>query len=754
MPTTLRNVTLKALSTTNWGVPSLFAKGEEGVWYDPSDIVLNWRKNFINHSENFADSEWAVTGAGFATKVSTTVAGPFGSNTACEIAYLAANGSLARYSVSNFITAGRTYTFSIWARRSSGTNQLRFATNTGVTLGTFTPNSTWTRYTTTFTFNGTWAHILLQDTNASGWSNVQYWGAQLELGNFETSYQKITDGFQDYFQVQSLPVMYQDSFGNTPVSNYEQPVGLILDKRKGAQLGAELVVNGDFSSSTGWSTTNVTIAGGEATITGDPSLSRSLTTVAGVTYRVTITVSNLSSGSSLWLRFTGGTASNSPSFGNGTHQFLLRSNGNISLLIERYSGTITTGIIDNISVKELSGNHALQTTSASRPVLSARYNLLTYTEQFDNAAWSKYNSTITANATAAPNGTMTADALIPNTNGSQHSFLIPNIAPAGTYTASISVKAFGYNTIQLYLFDGTFKGTATARLDLGTVVIAGSGSPNGTITSQGNGWYRVTLTATTTTSTEIGMYVGRDGNVSSFSGDGTSGVYVWGADLRVSSDGVGLPPYQRVGNVVAGSSTTAGTPDYDTAGFPPYLRFDGIDDSFSTASINFTSTDKMSVFCGYRRIVDTPNGILLETSQNSVTNAGAIAFVVPDSTSGTNRGSYNLRGASNITARIDSLTAAAPSTLLSSVSYDISQPTSETEILVRLNGTNATTTRAGAAESGTGNFGNYPLYIGRRNNTELPYNGRLYQLIIRGAASTTAEITATEAQVNQKTKAY
>jgi hypothetical protein len=44
----------------------------------------------------------------------------------------------------------------------------------------------------------------------------------------------------------------------------------------------------------------------------------------------------------------------------------------------------------------------------------------------------------------------------------------------------------------------------------------------------------------------------------------------------------------------------------------------------------------------------------------------------------------------------------------------------------------------------TGNFGSYPLYIGRRNNTNFPFNGRIYQLIVRGAASSAAEISNTE----------
>ena len=51
---------------------------------------------------------------------------------------------------------------------------------------------------------------------------------------------------------------------------------------------------------------------------------------------------------------------------------------------------------------------------------------------------------------------------------------------------------------------------------------------------------------------------------------------------------------------------------------------------------------------------------------------------------------------------------------------------------------------------GTGNFGNYPLYIGRRNNASLPFNGRLYQLIVRGAQTSPALITQTERWIAAK----
>ena len=54
-------------------------------------------------------------------------------------------------------------------------------------------------------------------------------------------------------------------------------------------------------------------------------------------------------------------------------------------------------------------------------------------------------------------------------------------------------------------------------------------------------------------------------------------------------------------------------------------------------------------------------------------------------------------------------------------------------------------------DQGTGNFGNYPLFIGRRNNTNLPFNGRLYSLAVLGRTATDAELASMEAWVAGKT---
>lgn len=87
------------------------------------------------------------------------------------------------------------------------------------------------------------------------------------------------------------------------------------------------------------------------------------------------------------------------------------------------------------------GNDIIQATSTKRPTLSARYNLLTYSEQFDNAAWSKSGSTVTQNAGTAPGGALTADKLVENTNNGVHQVSQTVTMPSGATRFTVRAKA-------------------------------------------------------------------------------------------------------------------------------------------------------------------------------------------------------------------------------------------------------------------------------------------------------------------------
>jgi len=183
--------------------------------------------------------------------------------------------------------------------------------------------------------------------------------------------------------------MYQDSTGTTPVNKVEQPVGLVLDKSKGFVLGPELVVNGDFSSSDGWTIRDGwTIANGVANATNTSSYlfrNNSELTV-NTLYRLTYTISNYVSGSvrsgmGSLLALSEGIVRSA----NGTYtEYIRRTTDDDEEDYIGFKGTGFTGSIDNFSIREISENYAYQSTSTKRPVLSARVNMLTYTEDFSN----------------------------------------------------------------------------------------------------------------------------------------------------------------------------------------------------------------------------------------------------------------------------------------------------------------------------------------------------------------------------------
>lgn len=195
------------------------------------------------------------------------------------------------------------------------------------------------------------------------------------------------------------------------------------------------------------------------------------------------------------------------------------------------------------------GRNALQSTSTARPLLSARKNLLTYTEVFDNAAWLRAGFSVESNVDIAPDGTQTADRCTITSGGySYMSFLLSNREIGMKVTWSSFVK------------------TATRSITFG------GATPGGTdvftSTSVGGGWWRQTLTRTFTSA-------GTNANVQPMYGAGfpaTGVVVVWGAQLEF---GPSATSYQRV----------AAAAEYSTSE-PLFMQFDGVDDSISTATLS------------------------------------------------------------------------------------------------------------------------------------------------------------------------
>lgn len=570
-----------------------------------------------------------------------------------------------------------------------------------------------------------------------------------EVYGFFSPASLFTNGEQGaWFDPSDLTTLFQDSAGTTPVTAVEQPVGLMLDKSKGLVLGAELVSNGDFSSGTtgwntdaGWSISDGAATATEVSINSSAIYQNGLTLVTGRTYAITFTVVSVTSGSVYISSFSGVNGKLRSAAGTYTEYF--RASGTSSALIFRGGSAGTNTItIDNISVREIPGNHATQATSANRPTLSARYNLLTKTEAFDDAVWSKANASITANATTAPDGTATADKLVEGaTTNTHYTRVTASVSASTSCTLSFYAKAAGrsYCSLNIYAVSPAAN-IAECYFDLALGVVQTPAAGSASISSVGNGWYRCSVTGTMNSSTSayITMFVANTSSTNNYTGDGTSGIYIWGADLRPADQATGLiPNYQRVN-----TST-----DYDTNGFPTYLSFNGTSSSMSTGSIDFTATDKMSVFAGVRKLSDAASGIIVELS-NTYTNYGSF-FLANDTSPSVNfeySGHGDRAGAVNDVATSP---VSAPNTSVLTAQQSINSGAAST---IRRNGSLADSSIN--TTFGGGNFGNYPLYVGARAGSSLFFNGKIHQLVIRGAASSAAQITSAENYVNQKTKAY
>jgi hypothetical protein len=167
-----------------------------------------------------------------------------------------------------------------------------------------------------------------------------------------------------------------------------------------------------------------------------------------------------------------------------------------------------------------------------------RTNLLTYSEQFDNAAWAKINATVTANATTAPDGTLTADKLVEDTTASSgHSIYEVLSLTATTMSLFVYAKAAGRSWLVLNLWDGAANHGRFFDVANGVIGATTLGNPtSGEITSVGNGWYKCTITCTcAAVPGNASIFVSTGDGVINYTGDGTSGLYIWGAQLEPGS---------------------------------------------------------------------------------------------------------------------------------------------------------------------------------------------------------------------------
>jgi len=580
----------------------IFKAGQQGLLWMPEShrAVLAARKNLLTYSEDFANAAW-IRVNGTVTVDSNGFVAPVGTQTADRVS---ATGVYNLIAQNIAYQSSLNYTVSVYIRKTTGTQPshplLQVVTGSGPTTQIGVILQTTTGVASVVTGSGYIAPVstavadagdywrlivtvapvnlfqiqLYPAASANGTTLVGltsgsavFWGAQVELGPAATSYQRVTtESDYDWSLVNpgATPTLFQDAAGIN-AGAIEQPTGLLLDTRLGLPLGPERNPGLGFGTwqvlSGAWTLASATATGAAAEgfiyISGAQPETRGCYEVSGV-------ITGYSAGS-IYVSVTNGTQDSRLVSGNGPFTVRCYDNSGDPNSVLYIRGNAFTGTISNLSIRQVLGNHAAQSTSAARPALTARKNLLTYSEDFANAAWTKNGATIVQDGTLSPLG-RPASKFVESANNEEHrNFIVVSPIVVGatqTFTFSVYLKAAGRTTVEIV---ETLRGGGTVNLATGATTGAASAQ------SVGDGWYRVSVTHTFVPSSNFIVWQIRPifGSSHIYAGDGASGFYEFGAQCELAP---AATPYQRV--------TTAA--DYDWQSSYLALNFDGLDDGMSS----------------------------------------------------------------------------------------------------------------------------------------------------------------------------
>jgi hypothetical protein len=189
-------------------------------------------------------------------------------------------------------------------------------------------------------------------------------------------------------------------------------------------------------------------------------------------------------------------------------------------------------------------------TGASKGLLieEERRNFLARSEEFETT-WVPSNTTVLPNQTVSPNGQTTADKLVEVASLSQHFISQQTTKAASSITYAFSVyykNASGTRNLILAITNGTSAGRGAIFTTSGSVAAANISAGSGigftiisaVVENAGCGWYRASITVSSDTSTRLDGVIYLSNSSSSitvYDGDGTSGIFLWGAQLEAGA---------------------------------------------------------------------------------------------------------------------------------------------------------------------------------------------------------------------------
>jgi hypothetical protein len=303
------------------------------------------------------------------------------------------------------------------------------------------------------------------------------------------------------------------------------------------------------------------------------------------------------------------------------------------------------GLIKYAGVNEARFDHDPVTgESLGLLVEEQRTNLVTYSERIN--FWGPQNATVLTNVDISPDGTLTSDEVVENTAGNLGTFrlvLRPLSATSGTtYTLTIYAKrppTGSERFLQLTFGSNSFSEVPFANFDLSTGMIPAFGvgnSASSSIESVGNGWYRCRLTATanTTASSSVFILLQQNRNAVRFAGypgDGTSGIYVWGAQLEAGAFPTSYIPTQ--------ASTRTRAVDNASITGKNFSDFFNFNEGTSYVSFKFGPvTSGQRVFVNY---FNPQNSVIINQRASAPGTAHVVSFLFPGMSSIINLGISN-----------------------------------------------------------------------------------------------------------------
>jgi hypothetical protein len=677
---------------------SLFTGTDKGYIYDNNDYVnpASWRRNLLTYSEQFVAGTGTSITAGAATGID-------GGQSASR--YAKTDATTPRYQniqSTMLVNANTTYTASRYFKYDgydttvsleyNNTNNwggvawaaLFNVTSAGVSVSSqnFCSASVadvgngWYRATATFTTGATIAAptnpaTLVRITGASGVS-VLMTAAQLEAGSVATDYQRITDFNSDFLAAYPNTTMFVDSAGTQPAL-VNGLVGLQLDKSGGLALGTEaLPMPLDLTTWSLVGTLSATTAD-SFTNTSGAGAGRSRAVTTGRWYRATVSFTK-SDSSTLFGMYDGSTAiplgTSTESSGTLTATYLATG-----LFYLRLAGNASV-TITSVSVKEIAGNHRYQTTTGSKPILRGT----------------------PVGGNIVTNGDFATDVSGWTNNGSG-SFVFNSGKGRFTRTISTDSASQAITTVIGKVYRVTLNGTQISgnlpRFAIGPVNSITSGS--NTIYSASVSPYNPTIyyTATATTTYLI---------------------------LGATADGA----------VVDFDDITLHDVSADAVTAPYGLQYDGIDDFLTTASVDFTATDKMAVVMGVRKLSDAATGFVAELSVDSSVNNGSFQIRAPNGAAN----NYLLGVRGSVAQALGTYTTyTAPISNVLTLLGDLGG-----SLFARINGSQNSITNG----TGGGNYGNYVLYFGRRAGSSSPFNGLDFGGICVNKTLTASQLSSAE----------